>query len=130
MDVLAGQLGVTSGAVFVEGSRVFPRDISKVVSMCSQLDTIWPEMKVLNAVRIFMRCRGYKVNPCSADIGDPYITYLINELEMKEMLKKKVKTLSGGQKRRLAFLVSLMGNTKGKLHNTYIKGKFRDQAFI
>jgi ABC-type multidrug transport system ATPase subunit len=28
------------------------------------------------------------------------------------MLKKKVKTLSGGQRRRLSFLVSLMGNTK------------------
>ena len=113
MDILAGQLSITSGAVFVEGKRVFPRDISKVVSMCGQLDTIWPDMKVINALMIFMKCRGYKVNPCARQIQDPYVRYLINELEMEDMMKKKVKVLSGGQKRRLAFLVSLMGNTKG-----------------
>ena len=116
MDVLAGQIGVTSGAVFVEGNRVFPREISKVVSMCGQLDTIWSEMKVINAIKIFMRCRGYKkINPCGAKITDPYVSYLTKELGIDEMLNKKVKTLSGGQKRRLAFLVSLLGNTKGEL---------------
>lgn len=112
MDILAGQLNVTSGAVFVEGKRVLPAVISKVVSMCGQLDTIWPDMKVINAIMIFMKCRGYHVNSLANKISDPYVAYLINELGMEEMLKKKVKTLSGGQKRRLAFLVSLIGDTK------------------
>lgn len=112
MDVLAGQLNVTSGTVFVEGEQVLPADISKVVSMCGQLDTIWPDMKVINAIMIFMKCRGYSINPCATKIQDPYVTYLIEELGMEEMLNKRAKVLSGGQKRRLAFLVSLIGDTK------------------
>lgn len=112
MDILAGQLSVTSGAVYVEGRRVHTANISKVVSMCGQLDTMWPDMKVINAIKIFMRCRGYRVNSCGLTISDPYVQYIIGELQMEEFLNKKVKTLSGGQKRRLAFLVSLLGNTK------------------
>ena len=61
---------------------------------------------------IFMKCHGYHVNSLANKISDPYVAYLINELGMEDMLKKKVKTLSGGQKRRLAFLVSLIGDTK------------------
>jgi len=113
MDILSGQLSATSGGVFVDGKQVLPSDIAKVVSMCGQLDTIWPKIKVQNAIKIFMLCRGYTGNlHCSSGISDPYISYLIKELGMEDMMKKNVETLSGGQKRRLAFLMSLMGNTK------------------
>lgn len=113
MDILSGQTSVTTGAVYVEGKEVAPSDISKVVSICSQLDTIWPKLKVSSAITIFMLCRGYRGNLyCSDTISDPYISHLIKELGMEETLKKKVEKLSGGQKRRLAFLMSLMGNTK------------------
>lgn len=113
MDILAGQLSASSGAVYVEGVQVAPADISKVVSMCSQLDTVWPKIKVRNAIAIFMLCRGYKGNLyCSRNISDPYIEYLIKELGLQETLNSNVDKLSGGQKRRLAFLISLVGNTK------------------
>jgi len=113
MDILSGQLSVSSGAVYVEGSQVVPADISKVVSMCGQLDTMWPKLKVSTVITIFMLCRGYKdVSYFSNEIKDPYISYLIRDLGIEEMLKKTVEKLSGGQKRRLAFLMSLMGNTK------------------
>lgn len=113
MDILSGQTNVTSGAVYVEGKQVAPSDISKVVSMCGQLDTVWPKLKVSSVIAIFMLCRGYRGNLyCSNTISDPYISHLIRELGMEETLKKKVEKLSGGQKRRLAFLMSLMGNTK------------------
>jgi len=73
----------------------------------------WPKLKVSTVITIFMLCRGYKgVSYFSDEIKDPYISYLIRDLGMEEMLKKKVEKLSGGQKRRLAFLMSLMGNTK------------------
>jgi len=113
MDILSGQLSMSSGAVYVEGEQVAPAKISRVVSMCGQLDTIWPKLKVSSAISIFMLCRGYRGNMhCAQEINDPYISHLIKELGIHEMLKKKVETLSGGQKRRLAFLMSLMGNTK------------------
>lgn len=50
--------------------------------------------------------------PHKKTVTDPYVAYLVRELGIEEMLLKKVKALSGGQKRRLAFLVSLIGNTK------------------
>jgi len=112
MDILAGQINVSSGAVYVEGERVLPSTISKVVSLCGQVDTVWPDMKVINAIKIFMKCRGYREKSCSREISDPYVRYIINRLDMDEMLPKRVKTLSGGQKRRFAFLVSLLGDTK------------------
>jgi len=113
MDILSGQTSVTNGAVYVEGKEVVPSDISKVVSLCGQLDTMWPKLKVSSAIAIFMLCRGYKGNLyCSNTISDPYISHLIKELGLEETLKKNVEKLSGGQKRRLAFLMSLMGNTK------------------
>ncbi len=113
MDVLAGQLSVSSGAVYVEGVQVVPSDIAKVVSMCGQLDTVWPKIKVKSAISIFMLCRGYRGSLyCSRNISDPYVTHLIKELDLEESLNKNVEKLSGGQKRRLAFLISLVGNTK------------------
>jgi len=112
MDLLAGQLNVTSGSVYVEGEKVFPTTISKVVSICGQLDTIWPDMSVSNAIKVFMKCRGYQQGGMCSTISDPYIKYLIGALGMEDMLKKPVKKLSGGQKRRVAFLISLMGNTR------------------
>jgi ATP-binding cassette subfamily A (ABC1) protein 5 len=113
MDILSGQVSVTRGTVFVDGKRVLPSDISQVVSMCGQVDTIWPDITVLKAITIFMLCRGYRGNlHFTQQVYDPYISHLINKLGLEEMLKKKVKTLSGGQRRRLSFLVSLMGNTK------------------
>lgn len=112
MDILSGQLSVTSGAIYVEGTQVSPTDISKVVSMCGQLDTIWRDVKVVKAIILFMRIRGYRINQCATKIVDPYTLHLIKELGMEEMLNKKTKNLSGGQKRRLAFLVSLVGDTK------------------
>ena len=96
MDILAGQLNVTTGNVYVEGVRVFPSTISKVVSICGQFDTIWPTINVDNAIKIFMRCRGYKKVGLCSSISDPYVKYLINELGMEDMMKKKVKELSGG----------------------------------
>jgi len=113
MNILAGQLSVSSGAVYVEGVQVAPADISKVVSMCGQLDTVWPKIKVHSAIAIFMLCRGYKGNLyCSRNISDPYVEYLIEELSLQDTLNCNVEELSGGQKRRLAFLISLVGNTK------------------
>merc|ERR1712156_301517 len=112
MDVLSGQIRTTEGVVFVEGKRVPPSEISSVVSMCGQLDTVWPDINVGKAIKIFMRCRGYKTSAYGDKISDPYVEHIVNELGIDEMLSKKVKTLSGGQKRRLAFLVSLLGDTK------------------
>lgn len=113
MDILAGQLSASSGAVYVEGVQVVPADISKVVSMCGQLDTMWPKIKVQSAIAIFMLCRGYRGTLyCSRNISDPYVEYLIKELGLQETLNSNVDELSGGQKRRLAFLISLVGNTK------------------
>uniref|UniRef100_A0A7S0CHP6 ABC transporter domain-containing protein n=1 Tax=Proboscia inermis TaxID=420281 RepID=A0A7S0CHP6_9STRA len=114
MDILCGQTIATSGTVYVEGREVRPSQISQIVSLCGQIDTIWPEMKVLTAIRIFLLCRGYntRTSTTSKTVTDPYVAYLVRELGMEEMLLKKVKALSGGQKRRLAFLVSLIGNTR------------------
>ncbi len=113
MDVLSGQISVSSGAVYVEGKQVVPADIARVVSMCGQLDTIWPKIKVSSAIAIFMLCRGYRGNiHCAKEIKDTYVLQLVKKLGIHEMLNKKVGKLSGGQKRRLAFLMSLMGNTK------------------
>ena len=114
MDILAGQLTLTSGDVFVEGNRVVPSDIAKVVSVCGQIDTIWPDLKVIRAISIFMLCRGYRGTNlyCSNKISNPYISHLVKKLGLEEVLNKPFKKLSGGQKRKLAFLVSLMGSTK------------------
>ena len=104
------QINVSSGSLYIEGKKVNPANIASVVSLCSQLDTIWPDMTVINAIKIFMKCRGYGNNSFSRkEILDPYVAYIIRELGMEEMLSKKVKTLSGGQKRRLACLSSLVG---------------------
>lgn len=113
MEILSGQVGATSGNLYVEGEKVKPSNIATVVSLCSQLDTIWPDMKVINAIKIFMKCRGYSKESFSKGaINDDYVKHLISELGMEDLLTKEVKKLSGGQKRRLAFLSSLVGSTK------------------
>ena len=111
MDILSGQLSASSGAVFVEGEKKQPTEISKVVSVCGQLDTIWPTIKVNSAIKIFLKCRGHDVSFFSK-ISDPYVLHLIERLGLEETLNKTVKNLSGGQKRKLAFLFSLFGKTK------------------
>lgn len=113
MEVLSGQISASRGSVLVEGKKQKRAEISKVVSLCSQLDTIWPDMKVINAIKVFMNCRGYGNDSYTRNgIADPHVSNLISQLGIQDMLNKPVKKLSGGQKRRLAFLASLIGDTR------------------
>lgn len=113
MEVLSGQISASKGNVLVNGKKVKPSQISKVVSLCSQVDTVWPDMTVLNAIKVFMRCRGYGSSSYTrTKITDPHVSRIIKELDIQDILKKAVKKISGGQKRKLAFLASLLGETK------------------
>jgi len=113
MEVLSGQISASKGNVLVNGKKVKPSQISKVVSLCSQVDTVWPDMSVLNAIKVFMRCRGYGSGSYTrTKITDPHVSRIIKDLAIEDILKKPVKKISGGQKRKLAFLAALLGDTK------------------
>lgn len=113
MDILSGQVIPTTGSVYVDGKIIKHTEICNVVSLCSQVDTTWPKMMVEDAISFFMKCRGYAVNlACHSTVADPYILYLIDKLNLQSSMRKKIMELSGGQKRRVAFLFALMGDSK------------------
>ena len=113
IDVFSGQISLSSGQIVLDHKRVRGPEITKHVSLCSQVHSIWPDMKVQASIQLFMKCRGYEKKALRirrGQIVDPYVRYLIGALELEEVLAKRVKALSGGQKRKLAFLVSLLGS--------------------
>ncbi|KAI3643918.1 hypothetical protein MP228_010082 [Amoeboaphelidium protococcarum] len=104
---LIGLYTPTSGTAYVCGFDILSQ-ISKVylnVGICPQHDILWPDLTCLEHILFYARLRG--IDP---SIELERAEQALADVELTEFRDKFVKTLSGGQKRRVSLAIALLDN--------------------
>ena len=73
------------------------------VDICIKLTSARPDLTVEEHIRIFSDLK------CLSETNDEVINELAQGVDLQKKLKKKAKTLSGGQKRKLQMAIMFAG---------------------
>lgn len=79
--------------------------VHNLVGYCPQFDALLEDMTARETLKMFALLRGIANSECNK-----FAEYLSKELDFHKHLDKKVKQLSGGNKRKLSASVSLVGD--------------------
>ncbi|KAK2111962.1 ATP-binding cassette sub- A member 5 [Saguinus oedipus] len=80
-------------------------DSIKCMGYCPQINPLWPDTTLQEHFEIYGAIKGM-----SASDMKEVITRITNALDLKEHLRKTVKKLPAGIKRKLCFALSMLGN--------------------
>ncbi|NP_001412410.1 ABC-type organic anion transporter ABCA8B isoform 3 [Mus musculus] len=103
LKMISGDTKVTAGQVLLKGSR--EGDTPGFLGYCPQENALWPNLTVKEHLEIFAAVRGLRKSHAAVAI-----TRLADALKLQDQLKSPVKTLSEGVKRKLCFVLSILGN--------------------
>eukprot|EP01116_Phalansterium_solitarium_P003056 TRINITY_DN1353_c0_g1_i1.p1 TRINITY_DN1353_c0_g1~~TRINITY_DN1353_c0_g1_i1.p1 ORF type:complete len:911 (+),score=324.01 TRINITY_DN1353_c0_g1_i1:92-2824(+) len=108
--ILSGLIAPTSGDAFVAGNSIRENmyKVHQVLGYCPQHDILWEDLTVEEHLLFYIRLKG---NAAYAD-ESRMVYQAIMSVNLNEKAKAQVKTLSGGQKRRLSIAISLVGSPK------------------
>ena len=115
VSLICGILKPDQGDISVCGMDVKDSidNIRSVLGICPQDDIIFPKLSVLDHLRIFAMLKTSN-HPESILVNlkrmDSMIDEILEILEFTEHKFKMASVLSGGQKRKLAFAISIIGN--------------------
>ncbi|OQV11711.1 ATP-binding cassette sub-family A member 5 [Hypsibius exemplaris] len=107
LSMITGEVIPTSGDIHINGFNMQTETDSAIQTMgsCPQSDTIWDELTMEEHLTLFATLND--LNPTrSADS----IKTFTEGLCITEHMKKKAAALSGGTKRKLTFVISMIGN--------------------
>lgn len=99
LSAIAGTQSTTSGHI--------ERDPHVALGFCPQKNVLWDELSVMQHVRIFNALKAKDKPQPRREIQD-----LIVACDLKKKMKKKSKTLSGGQKRKLQLAMAFIGRSQ------------------
>uniref|UniRef100_A0A2K6TGY5 ATP binding cassette subfamily A member 5 n=1 Tax=Saimiri boliviensis boliviensis TaxID=39432 RepID=A0A2K6TGY5_SAIBB len=108
INILVGDIEPTSGKVFLGdySSETSEEDDSiKCMGYCPQINPLWPDTTLQEHFEIYGAIKGM-----SASDMKEIISRITNALDLKEHLRKTVKKLPAGIKRKLCFALSMLGN--------------------
>ncbi|XP_021570834.1 ATP-binding cassette sub-family A member 9-like [Carlito syrichta] len=103
MKMIAGDTKPTAGQVILKGSS--GEDTLGSLGYCPQENALWPNLTVREHLEIYAAVKGLRKGPATIAI-----TWLADALQLQDQLKAPVKTLPEGGKRKLCFLLSVLGN--------------------
>ncbi|XP_077636406.1 ATP-binding cassette sub-family A member 9-like [Crocuta crocuta] len=103
IKMITGDTNPTSGQVILKGSGEGAS--LGFLGYCPQENVLWPTLSVREHLEVFAAIKGLKKGDATAAI-----TRLVDALKLQDELKKPVKTLSEGVKRKLCFVLSILGN--------------------
>ncbi|XP_031346756.1 ATP-binding cassette sub-family A member 3-like isoform X2 [Photinus pyralis] len=105
--MVTGDIKMTSGDVWVNGWSVRRnlKEVYQVIGYCPQFDALLDDLTCRETLTIFGLLRGIKKRQCS-DLAE----HLAEEFDFFRHLDKKVKELSGGNKRKLSTALALVGD--------------------
>ncbi|GAB1297012.1 ATP-binding cassette sub-family A member 9 [Apodemus speciosus] len=103
ISMITGDTMPTAGQVFLKGS--IGGAALGFLGYCPQENVLWPALTVKEHLELYAAVKGLKKK--DAEIT---ITRLVNALKLQDHLKALVKTLSEGLKRKLCFVLSILGN--------------------
>ncbi|XP_052071542.1 cholesterol transporter ABCA5-like [Mytilus californianus] len=109
LNMVIAEVGPTKGKVHVGGHdvRSSMSDAFKVLGYCPQHDALWDLVQLDDHLRAYAAIRGIP----KRDIEN-VINYYIKELKLEDHAGKMSKKLSGGTKRKLSYIISMLGRPK------------------
>nr|XP_008010173.1 ATP-binding cassette sub-family A member 8 isoform X1 [Chlorocebus sabaeus] len=103
IKVITGDTKPTAGQVLLKGSS--GGDALEFLGYCPQENALWPNLTVRQHLEVYAAVKGLRKG--DAEVA---ITRLVDALKLQDQLKSPVKTLSEGIKRKLCFVLSILGN--------------------
>ncbi|XP_016879501.1 ATP-binding cassette sub-family A member 9 isoform X3 [Homo sapiens] len=103
IKMITGDTKPTAGQVILKGSG--GGEPLGFLGYCPQENALWPNLTVRQHLEVYAAVKGLRK-------GDAMIaiTRLVDALKLQDQLKAPVKTLSEGIKRKLCFVLSILGN--------------------
>ncbi|XP_032768196.1 ATP-binding cassette sub-family A member 9 [Rattus rattus] len=103
ISMITGDTVPTAGQVFLKGSS--GGAALGFLGYCPQENVLWPNLTVKEHLEVYAAVKGLRKKEAMVTI-----TRLVNALKLQDQLKALVKTLSEGVKRKLCFVLSILGN--------------------
>nr|XP_045230439.1 ABC-type organic anion transporter ABCA8 isoform X3 [Macaca fascicularis] len=103
IKVITGDTKPTAGQVLLKGSS--GGDALEFLGYCPQENALWPNLTVRQHLEVYAAVKGLRKGDAKVAI-----TRLVDALKLQDQLKSPVKTLSEGIKRKLCFVLSILGN--------------------
>ena len=109
LNMLVGMLSPTAGNAFLLNKDIKNNmdDIRQHIGLCPQHDILYPELTILEHLEIFGQLKNMEKGEMKLQINN-----LIKDLEMEKYKNMRVKTLSGGYKRKVSVALAFIGNPK------------------
>ncbi|XP_068119418.1 cholesterol transporter ABCA5 isoform X2 [Hyperolius riggenbachi] len=111
MNILCGLCPPSEGAATIYGHRVTDideiLDIRKVIGVCQQTDIHFDVLTVQENLSVFASLKG--INEAAKE---QEINRILHDLDMEATKHNQVKSLSVGQRRKLAVGIAILGNPK------------------
>lgn len=109
LSILTGIHDSNSGYARIDRSDVATQlnEVYKKIGVCPQFDLLWEDLTIEDHLLFYLRLKGIKTANETASVKKA-----VNEVFLTPHLKKKVKELSGGMKRRLSLSIALVGEPK------------------
>ncbi|XP_003417336.2 ATP-binding cassette sub-family A member 9 isoform X1 [Loxodonta africana] len=103
IKMITGDTKPTAGQVILKGSR--GEDTIGFLGYCPQENALWPNLTVREHLEVYAAVKGLRKGDAMTAI-----TRLVDALKLQDQLKVPVKTLSEGMKRKLCFVLSILGS--------------------
>jgi len=106
-EMLSGMSEPTSGNVYVMGKsiRTDMPEIRKMMGYVPQVNLMYDQITVFQHLELVCALRGMKFKKAN-------YAELLDDLDMTKKLSTKASNLSGGQQRKLALLMAMVGGTR------------------
>ncbi|ORY27423.1 P-loop containing nucleoside triphosphate hydrolase protein, partial [Neocallimastix californiae] len=104
-NIIISNLKLTTGEIYFNG--IDHCKSNNIIGYCSQTNVLWDELTVVDHIYLFLKLRGVQ-----NDSLKDFTTYYVKLAQIEEHTNKKVKNISGGTKRKLAILLSIIAHPK------------------
>ncbi|XP_074034978.1 phospholipid-transporting ATPase ABCA3 isoform X2 [Leptinotarsa decemlineata] len=105
--MMTGDVKISYGDGWVNGKSIKSqlKEVQKAIGYCPQFDALLEDMTAQETIVMFSLLRGIRLKD-----AHNVAQFLSEEFDFQRHLKKKVKELSGGNKRKLSTALSLIGD--------------------
>ncbi|XP_017768274.1 PREDICTED: ATP-binding cassette sub-family A member 3 [Nicrophorus vespilloides] len=105
--MITGDTSISHGDVFVNGLDLKKnmKKVNKVIGYCPQFDALFDDLTAKETITMFCLLRGFPRKDCSS-----VALKLSKDFDFTDHLNKKVRELSGGNKRKLSTALAIIGD--------------------
>ena len=109
IGVLTGVLAPSSGTATLGGFDIIQEidEVRQIIGVVPQFDILWEELTAEEHMIMFCKIKGVPNDQIEKTVEDK-----LEAVKLKDVRKARVKTFSGGMKRRLTVAISCIGDPK------------------